>query len=339
MIPEQYWRIARRWFWLIGAVAVACMLFAVVAVGQVAGKSAPTYNAALTLGVTRIVSFGGTITQGGDPGDPVLLSNYTDNIASRGSTPQFVAMLNSELAKKGVIMTDTEVSRKVKYASVPGLFRIDITATADTPEQAQLMAQTASDLLTKDVTDEETRIRTALNASTDAQQAQLLARLNTVYTNRTARLATLGQPALVEALDNMVRRGVTADLTGEFSTLVADLARITSDTELTVLNSDATSLEQQLARLSENRRGYSDEILIGTPVSIVAPVDTSPVPLASSLRVRDLAVMGMIAGLVIGWIVATIADGWAFSNRMERAKREEWSVTGTAGVERYFNHE
>jgi capsular polysaccharide biosynthesis protein len=338
MIPENYWRIARRWFWLIGGVAIVCALFSVVAVGQVAGKAAPTYNAATTLGVSRIVSFGGTITQGGDPGDPILLSNYTDNIASRGSTPQFVAMLNAELAKKNIVMTDTVLSRKVKYTSIPGLFRIDITATSDDPAKAQIMAQTAADLLSKDVTDEETRIRIALNASTDAQQAQLLAKLNTVYEQRTARLALLGQPALMEALDNMVRRGVTADLTTEFSTLVGDLARISSDTELTVLNSDATSLEQQLARLSESRRGYSDEILIGAPVSIVDPVDTSPVPIASSLRTKDLAVMGLVVGLVLGWIAATVADGMAFNSRMERAKREEWAVS-TAGVERYFNHE
>lgn len=338
MIPEQYWRIARRWFWLIGAVAIACALFSVVVVGQIAGKAQPTYSAATTLGVSRIVSFGGAITQGGDPGDPTLLSNYTDNIASRGSTPQFVTVLNAELKKKGIVMTDTVLSRKVKYTSIPGLFRIDITASSGSPADAQLMAQTAADLLVKDVSDEETRIRIALNASTDQQQAQLLARLNTVYEQRTARLALLGQPVLMEALDNMVRRGVTADLGVEFTTLVGDLARITSDTELTVLNSEATSLEQQLARLSETRRGYSDEILIGTPVSIVDPVDTSPAPLASSLRTKDLAMMGLIAGLVIGWIVATLADGWAFSNRMERAKREEWAVS-TAGVERYFNHE
>lgn len=339
MIPEQYWRIARRWFWLIGGIALACAMFSVVVVGEVAGKSKPTYNAATTLGVSRIVSFGGTITQGGDPADPTLLSNYTDNIASRGTTPQFVTMLSGELAKKGIVMNDTVLSRKVKFISNPGLFRVDITATASDPAVAQTIAQTAADLLAKDVTDEETRIRTALNSSTDQQQVQLLARLTTVYEQRTARLALLGQPALMEALDNMVRRGVTADLGAQFTTLVGDLARITSDTELTVLNSEASSLEVQLAQLSESRRGYSDEILIGAPVSIVDPVDTSPVPLASSLRSKDLALMGLIAGLVIGWIVATLADGWAFANRMERAKREEWSVTSTAGVERYFNHE
>jgi hypothetical protein len=46
--------------------------------------------------------------------------------------------------------------------------------------------------------------------------------------------------------------------------------------------------------------------------------------------------MGMIAGLVLGWIAASIAEGMVVGKRMARAKREEWepplTTSGLGGL-------
>jgi len=339
MIPENYWRILRRWYWLIAAVAIGTSLFAAVVVSQVMGSSSPGFSSATTLGVTRIVSFGGTVTVGGD-GDPQLLASYTENIAGRGSTPQFVSNLQTRLAALGVITTEEQLSRKLDFKPVPGLFRIDIEAEAGTPEDAAIIASTAAQLMVEDVTAEETRIKTALRESSTLQQTELLNQLTIVYQARATRLQALGEPTLREGLDNLIRSGIGADLNSSFNTLVQDFARITSDSELAVLNSEAGSLEVQLAALAESQRGFSDEILLGNPVSVVNPVQTVPVPPVAGLRTRDLALMGLIAGSIFGWIAATMADGWTVGQRMDRARREEWETVSTvSSVERYFSND
>lgn len=338
MIPEHYWRISRRWFWLIGGVALAVMLFAVVALPTVMGGGAPGHSSAVTLGVTRVVTLSGSVTVGAD-GDQQLMASYTENVANGGNTPQFLRELSTRLAAAGVNVDDASLARKLTFKPNPGLFRVDITAEAATAEEAQLIASTAASLMVEDITAEERRIRDSLTATTAEQQTQLLASLNQVYADRTARLAALGEPALREGLDNLIRSGVSSNINVDFATLVADFARITSDSQLAVLNSSATSLETQLAQLSDTQRSFSDEILRGSPISIVDPVDTVQLAPKASLRTRDLGVMGLVAGLVLGWIAASIADGWVIGNRMERAKREEWDTTPSAGLERFFSHD
>lgn len=337
MIPEHYWRILRRWFWLIGAVAAVCVVFAVAVMPSFLGAASAGHSSAVTLGVTRVVSLSGTVSMG--VGDQDLMSSYTENVAQRGNTPQFLRQLNTRLAVEGLIMSDASIARKLDFKPVPGLGRIDIVAEAGLQEDAALMASTAAQLMVEEITAEETRIRDSLTLATTEQQAQLLERLNLVYADRNTRLAALGEPALREALDNLIRSGVSADVNQSFNQLVQDLARVSGDPQLAVLNSEAESLERQLATLSDTQRAFSAEILRGDPVSIVDPVDTVQLPPETSLRTRDLGLMGLFAGLILGWVVASLTDGWVISNRMERARREEWDTVSTTGIERFFSHD
>jgi hypothetical protein len=303
----------------------------------VLGASSPGNSSAVTLGVTRVVSLSGTVTMG-TQGDQQMMASYTENLAARGNTPQFLKQLNDRLAAQGLILSDAALARKIDFKPVAGLARVDITAEAGLAGDAQLMASTAAALMVEEITDEENRIRESLTAATTEQQTQLLARLDQVYQGRIARLAALGEPALREGLDNLIRSGVGTDVSTSYQTLVQDLARISGDPELAVLNSEAESLERQLASLSDAQRSFSPEILRGAPVSIVDPVDTVQLPPSTSLRTRDLGLMGLVAGLVLGWVVASLADGWVIGNRMERARREEWE-TATAGVGRFFSND
>jgi hypothetical protein len=331
MIPEQYWRILRRWFWLIGGIAIGCAVLAAVTLPSLLSSSSGGYSAAVTLGVTRMVSFGGTTAAG--QGDPQLLASYTDSIAERGSSPQYLSNLETALAAKGVTLPDGKLERSLRFTSNPGLFRVEIEATAAVPNDAKVIAETAAEQLITDTKAEEGRIVAELTTTSAQQEAQLRARLNEVYQARIDRMNTLGEPALRAALDELVRRGIGADLNAAFSTLVQDLARISADPDLSVLNSEAASLEAQLAELSESQRNYSAELLQGNPVSTVTPVETVPLAPATALRARDTAVMGLIVGAVIGWIAANTAESMQLNTKMKKRREEEWdtSLSGVSG--------
>lgn len=339
MIPEHYLRIAKRWFWLMGAVAAACVAVAVLVVPGMVQKPPPGNSAAITLGVTRLVSASGSVTTAGGTGTPELLSNYTQNVALRGNTPQFQKELQDRLAAQGVLIPSTALAKKVTFTADPGLFRVSVIATAASATEAQLIADTAAALMTDDITAEEARVKADLTATTNAQQTQLLAQLNTVYTQRSAQLALLGEPTIRLALDDLVRSGVGQDLTVTFSNLVADLARLGSDPQLAVLNSQAISLEQQLTTLADTQRSFSDQILQGKPLSVVDPTRTVQLAPTSSLRTRDLGLMGLIAGVVLGWIAAAAADGFVTGWKAERTKKEEWETVNTDRIDRYFSHD
>jgi hypothetical protein len=328
VIPEQYWQILKRWYWLIGGVALAVAVLAVVTLPLLLGRSSGGYSAAVTLGVTRMVSFGGTTAAGN--GDPQLLASYTTSIAQRGASPQYLANLEDALKAKGVTLPEGQLERSARFTANEALFRITVEATAPVPNDAQLIAETAAEQLILATKAEEDRIKESLTASSEQEEAQLLSRLSEVYQQRIDRLAALGDATLRAALDEVVRRGVGANLSVEFSQLVQDLARLSADPDLALLNSEATSLESQLAELSETQRQFSTEFLQGNPVSVVTPVETVPLPPPTALRTRDLALMGLIVGLVLGWIAANTAESMQLNLRMKRHREAEWDTSLTS---------
>lgn len=320
MIPERYWKILRSWYWLIGGIALGFAALAVIVVPQVRGDSEPGHTAAVTLGLTRLVSSDGSVATVGGEGDGELLVSYTNSVVARGNTPQFIKELSDRLAAKGLAVDQTTLARKLTFAADPAFFRVSITAKAGNENDAEMIAQTAADLMVEDVTAEETRVRTDVSQSLLLQQQRLTDRLNEVYADRTTELAAIGQPAVTEALNNLIALGGAPDVTTAFNTLVADLSRINSDPQLAVLNSQAASIEAQLAALAATQSTLSDDSLSAAPMSIIDPVDTVELPAAEGLRVRDMLVMGGIAGLVVGWLAAVMLDG-LFSRERRRARR------------------
>ena len=196
MIPEHYLRIARRWFWLIGMILIASVGIATIGVPRLRSAATPGHSAAMTLGVTRLVSASGSVTTAGGTGTPQLLTSYTQNVADRGNTPQFQKELQDRLALQGLVIDAGVLARKVTFKADTGLFRIAITASAASGNDAALIAETAAQLVIDDVTAEEARVKVDLTTTTAQQQTQLLAQLNTVYAARTAELATIGEPLL-----------------------------------------------------------------------------------------------------------------------------------------------
>ncbi len=120
---------------------------------------------------------------------------------------------------------------------------------------------------------------------------------------------------------------MSASLTADYIRLVEDLARLSGDPQLTVLNTEAEALESQLAEISATRRDFSTELLQGGPVSIVSPAETVPFASVTTLKARDAAVMGLLVGLVLGWIGANMLESMQLNLRMKKHREEEWDTS------------
>jgi hypothetical protein len=324
MIPEQYWQIVRRWFWIIislGVVGGAFGLF-VLPMGF-SGSS--QYDASMTLGVSRFVSFGGTITAGIGAGDGVLLGNYTVSIAEKAKTVQFQARLRAALEEEGLFLTEAALLQKVAVTADESLFRINIRATASDSEEAELLVQEAADVLTQQVVDEETRVKQGLGANTDEQRAELLSRLSDLNQQREERLRSLNATALKTALDDVIARGgAGSDLSAEFGRILEDLAAIAGDQDLVDLNSHIDSVERQLAGLATAEESFSVDLLkFGQPVFVLNPAETVATQPESSLRKRDMLVLGTGAGLIMGWVAANVAENVRNGRGPRREQEEE----------------
>ncbi len=173
MIPDHYWRILRNWYWLIGGFALACAMIAAVVLPALLNGDGSGHSSSVTLGVTRMVSFSGTTAAG--EGDSEAMASYTTSIAERGSSPQFLSTLTDTLADEGVTL-----KADPGFTANEGLFRITIEATADVPNDAQVIAETAAELLIADTTAEEGRIALSLTSTSDQQETELLVRLSGV---------------------------------------------------------------------------------------------------------------------------------------------------------------
>ncbi|MCI0782786.1 MAG: hypothetical protein J4N36_01150 [Chloroflexi bacterium] len=320
MIPDHYWRILRNWYWLIGGIALACALIAAVMLPALLNGGGSGHSSSVTLGVTRMVSFSGTTAAG--EGDSEAMASYTTSIAERGSSPQFLSTLKDTLAEEGVTLKVDP-----SFTANEGLFRVTIEATANVPNDARVIAETAAELLIADTTAEEGRIALSLTSTSDQQETELLARLTAVYADRLDRLFELGESDVREALSGLVSRGVSASLSADYVRLVEDLARLSGDPQLTVLNTEAEALESQLAEISAARRDFSTELLQGGPVSIVTPAETVPFAPATTLKARDAAVMGLLVGLVLGWIGGNMLESMQLNLRMKKHREEEWDTS------------
>ena len=323
MIPDHYWRILKNWYWIIGGTALVCALIAAAALPALLSGDGGGYSSSVTLGVTRMVSFSGTTVAG--EGDDEAMASYTTSIAERGTSPQFRAVLDDALKAKGVTLTDD-----VSFTANEGLFRITIEARSGVRGDAQIITETAAEQLIADTTAEEGRIAFSLTSTNDQLETELLARLSLVYQDRLERLLGLGEPAVRTALEAWVSRGLSASISADYVKFIEDVARLSADPQLAVLNTEAEALESQLAEISAARRDFSAELLLGNPVSIVTPAETVPLAAASVLKARDSALMGLLVGLAFGWIVANMLESMQMNLRMKKHHEEEWDTSLTS---------
>jgi hypothetical protein len=325
MIPEHYWEIARRWFWIIialGVAGAAAGLF-LLPLGLGGGKAA--YDASMTLAVARFVSFGGTVTAGSEGGGSTTLADYTTSIADKAQTVQFQAHLRAAVKEQGLFATEAALLQEVTVTADRALFRINIRATAASAKDAEILAQEAADVLIEQVVAEETRVKEGLGANTDEQRTELLRRLSDLSDQRVKKLQALDSSALRTALDDLVRDGGAGnDLSEQFRKILEDLALVTGDADLAVIDAQTDVLQSELVTLARAEESFSVDLLeFGKPVFVLDPVETVPTQPESTLRKRDMLLLGTGAGLVMGWLAANMAEQVRTGRGNRREEEEE----------------
>jgi hypothetical protein len=319
MIPENLWTLVKRWYWLIGAFALAGALAGVLLIPQISGASSE-FHASVTIGIRRVISPAGSTTGGATSADFDLLADYTTSVATRAKTPQFIAKLHDRLVLGGVDTPEIYLRDKYKVTDDRGLSRITIDSTAGSEAMAQAIASTVSDLLIEEVEDEESRLRENLSATMENERSELLADLGEITSARLARLDALGDDSLQETIDNVVRRGIGTNLPEEARSILEDLERISGDPELAVLASRERAIQEELANLASVEQNLATDIR-GDPVVVLNPVATAQ-DVTPGTRLRDAGVLGLLAGAVLGWIAANIAEANNLHVRIPRRSRK-----------------
>jgi len=310
MIPEHYWQMARRWFWIIILLGVAGAAAGLFLLPLGLGSAKPAYDASMTLAVARFVSFGGTVTAGSEGGGSTTLADYTTSIADKAQTVQFQSRLRAAVKEEGLFATEAALLQEVTVSADRALFRINIRATAASAKDAEILAQEAANVLIEQVVAEETRVKEGLGANTEEQRAELQRRLSDLSDQRVKKLQALDSSALRTALDNLVRDGGAGnDLAEEFGSILEDLALVTGDADLAVINAQSDALQSQLVTLARAEESFSVDLLeFGKPVFVLNPVETVATEPEGSLRKRDMMLLGTGAGLVMGWLAANMAE-------------------------------
>lgn len=328
MIPESFWTLLRRWFWLIGIFAVAGAVAGALAIPELRGDHSE-YHASTTLGIRRGISPSGSTAGAAGSADLALLADYTTYIAGRAKTPQFIAKLHDRLAPAGLDTPTIYLRDKFTVTDDPGLSRITIDAKSTNEAVAQAIAEAVSSLLIEEVIEEEARLRNNLTTTLSNERAELLGALGEISSARLERLDQLEDKSLQETIDNVVRRGIGTNLPEEAREILQDLERISGDPQLAVLASREQAIREELANLAAVEQALATDVR-GDPVVVLNPVVTAQ-QLTPGTRIRDAGILGLLVGLVVGWIAANLAEANDFrlpvprrSKRPLAHERDEW---------------
>jgi hypothetical protein len=324
MIPNRYWLIGLRWSVLIIGCAVTFGALAYWAVNEGPLQPSSSYDSSFSLGVSRVLSLDGEVTQGSAPapeGDAV--NRFATAMVEWSTTPQFASRVSALLETQGVIMPAADVSRNVSISLAPRASRTTnevnlrpITPNAitisgrsrDQAEATQIVSAAAGVIRTK-AAEDELAIRTTLLQDYEASQADLLERLQATYASINT---ALGRAAAATATRT----------TGS----VLEQARISNNPNLVLLSGRAEAIERELTTVGATlERLHAMTTQANQPLVITSEADTVSATPLTVIQGRDFAVLGALAGLAFGWVLANIAERLRLSLRQSRQQRRSSS--------------
>ena len=179
MIPEQYWHLAKRWLWLIGAFVVLGGIAGVALLPSVVGTPAG-FNSRATLAVSQQASLASVPTSGDIEVDDTVVASYTESLVTYAGSPQFFDSVHEILLLAGYGFDPTELEGMLGVTANPTLFRVTIEASADTAAAATTVATVAVAELKTRAVQEEQQLAATLIANLEERTADLAARLPTL---------------------------------------------------------------------------------------------------------------------------------------------------------------
>ncbi len=176
MIPEQYWQLAKRWVWLIGAFAVLGGIAGIVLLPSVIGSPAG-FNSSATLAVSQQASLAIVPTSGDVEVDDTVVASYTESLVTYAGSPQFINRVQEVLLLAGHDFNSAELEGILEVTANPTLFRVTVEASANTAAAATAVATVAVAELKARAVEEEMQLAATLIANLDKRAADLAGRL------------------------------------------------------------------------------------------------------------------------------------------------------------------
>jgi hypothetical protein len=270
MIPEQYWYVARRWLWLIVACTLVGGVIALVLLPSFTGSEA-SYRSKTALGVSRYISLSRIVTAGeANFDEDAIIADYTESFATYAATPHFASSVSDQLSERDIAYSG-DIAKSVTITADKSLFRINIEALGSTQAQAEALVDAATAALVTKAQEDEDRIAAGLLLTLEQQRTELVDRIRDLQ-----RELDLSRRGLADRL------GYLIDL--EYQTAQEELGERTRQRE-----------ELLLQRAS------------GGPLVPTGPAETVETQ-GGALAPRDQLILGTVAGLIAGWLLAAYLD-------------------------------
>jgi hypothetical protein len=245
------------------------------------------------------------------PVDARTLADYSD-------TPQFVSSLQKKLEEDQVFMAGSDIRELLDVRATPSLFRIDLRATAGSEKASQALVTRAAEVLSDRAKAEEIGVTQDLIDSLEGGRLALSERLTALQASRDElfdaalakpEVSVLGRAETQQLATNLslVLSGGSPGLDQQMKDIISALSKVMGDPNLVLVDTEIRSVETQLAELVSEQERLSVNAADSQPVAVVIPTETVEIS-GDSVSVRDMALLGAVAGLVMAWVSVNFAE-------------------------------
>jgi hypothetical protein len=203
-------------------------------------------------------------------------------------------------------LPEQELIARLNIATNPRIFSVTVSATGNNSTEAQALATTAAAVLVEYARVSEESVEATLTSASEQRRALLSERLAATYAAIETKVKEASEEKLRSALADFIVRGGETD---QFRGVLISLARVQADPNLPFLLSEAAALEAEVSDLAR----LDGQLALATvtkesPLFVAVPEETVKALGERPIRGRNLAFLGGLGGLLVGWIAANYLE-------------------------------